>query len=164
RRVVWARGLAGPCGGVFAPPRPLWFGLWVSSPLSEQQIEVMDLVLTDLAAVQASVAKSLGGLLAALRAARRHGLPLHVRMPPPGHRDFGLSTVFAHCPRCKADVDRKNHWREVAAPARCPVCRYEGPMVPRSVTEDADEPAREQGAAVTDEELRPVQRAYLKRA
>jgi hypothetical protein len=95
RSTLLTSGLRKSFGEVFLETRPLWYGLWVTSPLTAAQLEMMPRVLMP----------AMGdGVLQFQRAcglALEHGLRLHVRMSPPGHVDFGFHTTFPHCPRCK---------------------------------------------------------------
>jgi hypothetical protein len=95
RSTLVTSGLRTTFGEVFLETRPLWYGLWVTSPLTVRQMEMMRMVLSP------RMGKGVKGFWQACALALEHGLRLHVRMPPPGHVDFGFHTVFPHCPRCK---------------------------------------------------------------
>ena len=63
--------------------------------------------------------------LKALEAAVRWELPVHVSLAPLGHTDFGMYTVFPHCPRCKANAP-VGRWKEsyTKEPHECRVCGH----------------------------------------
>jgi hypothetical protein len=95
RSALLTSGLRRSFANVFLETRPLWYGLWVSSPLSPAQLEMMGKVLTP------AMGEGVVQFLSACDVAVEHGIRLHVRMSPPGHVDFGFHTTFPHCPRCK---------------------------------------------------------------
>ena len=95
RSTLLTSGLRKTFGEVFLETRPLWYGLWVTSPVTERQMELMGKVLSP------AMGKGVVQFQRACELALEHGLRLHVRMPPPGHVDLGFHTVFPHCPRCK---------------------------------------------------------------
>jgi hypothetical protein len=96
----------------FTETTPIWYGLWTKSPLSKGAMQVLRRivwVLLDDNAVAARASTSRRTDAADLRAfaratelAEAHGLPLSVCVAPPGHTDFGIYTIFPHCPLCKA--------------------------------------------------------------
>jgi hypothetical protein len=110
---------------VFPRTRPIWYGLWISSPLQEPQVELLRELLQG--AFSRGQAQNIGGhhFLNALQAAKEHHLPLHVSMAPPGHVDFGWYTVFPHCPRCKAEAPLER-WQSSypKEPHTCRVCSH----------------------------------------
>ena len=69
--------------------------------------------------------KDVRHFLNALEAAVRWELPVHVSLAPLGHTDFGLYTVFPHCPRCKANAP-VGRWQESypTKPHECRVCGH----------------------------------------
>jgi hypothetical protein len=53
----------------------------------------------------------------------RRNLNLHVKLGSPGHTDFGLLTIFPHCPFCKAGADVDRWQRKYPAELQtCEVC------------------------------------------
>ncbi len=104
---------------------PLWYGLWIDSPLNREQCEILHIVLSDLAATGPRHRKNLKGFIEALAVAKDTGEPLNVEMMPPGHVDMGWITTFVHCPRCKAEGPLER-WKEnyPTDPIRCPVCGH----------------------------------------
>ena len=120
--VIHNRDLEQTVFAVFPQTTPLWYGLWINSPLQKTQIELLhELLGHAFAEMQQSQDKN--WFLLALKAAAKWNLPLHVSLLPPGHVDFGWHTVFPHCPRCKAEtsIDR---WQESYPkdPYVCNVC------------------------------------------
>ncbi|HEU5118490.1 MAG TPA: hypothetical protein VFT74_17910, partial [Isosphaeraceae bacterium] len=63
--------------------------------------------------------------LRSLEAAIRWELPVHVSLAPLGHTDFGWTTIFPHCPRCKATAP-VGRWKETypTDPHECRVCGH----------------------------------------
>jgi len=130
---------------------PLWFGLWMDSPLDRKQcrclLELLSKALPQLwekpeddpageplfgdvsfAFSDFNPAATYGReydlFFRALGAVLQHDLKLHVHVPPPGHTDMGFYTVFAHCPRCKAAADVPR-WEEVkSCNYECTVCGH----------------------------------------
>jgi hypothetical protein len=49
-------------------------------------------------------------LISAIELAQQRTLPLHVRLLPLGHTDFGVYTIFPHCPFCQAAA-RVGRWQ-----------------------------------------------------
>jgi len=91
-------GLADEFAAAFPRTDPLWYGLWISDPLSPAQLRLLPRLLP------ASITAGGTGLRQFRRAcelAAEHGIEMRVHMPPPGHVDFGFETTFPHCPRCK---------------------------------------------------------------
>src|SRR5262245_30186182 len=82
---------------------PLWYGLWVDSPLTADQCRLLHTVFSDVVATVPRYAKHMEQFLAALQEAAETKLPLAVELSPPGHVDLGWITTFVHCPRCKAE-------------------------------------------------------------
>jgi hypothetical protein len=63
-------------------------------------------------------------VLTAIDIAESQSLNLHVRLLPLGHTDFGIYTVFPHCPFCKAPAQVARWQREY--PIEHHVCRVCG--------------------------------------
>jgi hypothetical protein len=95
RSALLTSGLRSAFAEVFLVTRPLWYGLWVNSPLSRAQLEMMRKVLTP------AMGKGVAQFHRACALALEQGFRLHVRMSAPGHMDMGFYTTFPHCPRCK---------------------------------------------------------------
>jgi hypothetical protein len=110
----------------FAVTKPLWYGLWIESPLKRPQAALL-LDLFDAAFGNDSARdKQVFHFCNALKAAVDWDLPLHVAMAPPGHTDMGWYTVFPHCPRCKASAPFKR-WQNTypTTPYKCQVCGHD---------------------------------------
>jgi hypothetical protein len=109
----------------FPVTTPLWYGLWISSPLRRVQVEIL-LELLEAARDQDGPKDSdVGHFLGAMKAALQWELPVHVALAPLGHIDLGWYTIFPHCPRCKANAP-VGRWRESYAdtPHTCEVCGH----------------------------------------
>jgi hypothetical protein len=117
----------------FTEATPIWYGLWTKSPLSKGAMQVLRRIVwalldDDAVAARASTSRStdaadLRAFARAMNLADAYGLPLSVCMSPPGHTDFGIYTVFPHCPLCKAEADVER-WKGKAPTAlrACNVC------------------------------------------
>ena len=117
-------GLEERIRAAFHMTAPLWYGLWISDPLTATQCSLLHDLLTEavrIAQASASTSKTSRGLAESAKTSE----PLHVELTPPGHVDFGWVTTFVHCPRCKAEgpVER---WQETypEEPLDCPVCGF----------------------------------------
>jgi hypothetical protein len=122
---------------LFPQTSPMWFGLWIESPLTPAQCSVLRTLLTapsvrdyirslrpgvDVGATS-DLQRDVDTFVAALRLSCEQGLPIHVLLPPPGHTDFGIYTTFPHCQRCKAE-SHLSRWRRQYPDrqVRCRVC------------------------------------------
>jgi hypothetical protein len=139
----------------FLATRSLWYGLWARSPLNDECCRLLGLVLSDLirqnlalsepfeaATDPKHVEAALGLFIAATKIARERHVSLHVSMAPPGHTDFGVYTIFPHCPRCKAEANLKRwEYRPPAEPYTCKVCgQVFSPAATASSEDDRDHP------------------------
>ncbi len=109
----------------FCLTQPFWYGLWIESPLSREQCEILHTVLTTLVESSPWYARDASDFLSALKAGTEGGA-VHVQMSKPGHSDFGCFTTFVHCPRCTAKGPFED-WQEEypTEPIDCPVCGFE---------------------------------------
>ena len=98
RSAIARHRLEAAYAGAFPKTSPLWYGLWIASPLSHAQLAILGTVLPEL---PEGNLPHMAQLRHACELAIRHQIPLHARLAPPGHTDFGFNTTFAHCPRCK---------------------------------------------------------------
>lgn len=107
----------------FQPTDPFWYGLWVDSPLSRRQCELLHVLFADVMDAVPRYQKRLEEFVDALQTACRTGEALNVSLAPPGHVDMAWITTFAHCPRCKAE-GRLPRWQSSysTAPIQCRVC------------------------------------------
>lgn len=104
---------------------PLWYGLWIDSPLTRQQCQALQVLFADLIATTPRYAKYAEEFLVALQAACQSDEVLTVALGTPGHVDLGWITTFAHCPRCKAEAPLKR-WQDSypVEPIECPICGH----------------------------------------
>ncbi|HEV3345136.1 MAG TPA: hypothetical protein VG125_32465 [Pirellulales bacterium] len=133
----------------FPPTTPMWFGFWMTSPLSPEQYNSLQNLLNVRPLETHDDNEDLAHFLMALDAAIRWQLPLHVDMEPPVMAVLDGVVVLAHCPRCKAEA-RPGRCRRAPLEHkyRCEVCgHYFTPRerkrldVERSVQEDRLETA-----------------------
>ena len=105
----------------FPATTPLWYGLWAVSPVPVESLPLLRLLLSEMLEEDRRDADPQGrshesqfrefeDFLTAIDVAEARKLPLHVELLPPGHTDFGVYTIFPHCPFCKADA-RTPRWR-----------------------------------------------------
>ncbi len=110
---------------LFLHTNPLWFGLWVNSPLTVDQCNILSEFLPRLT-VSVDYKKCLNRFLTALKSANSNNLNLHVSLAPPGHADIGWRTIWWHCPRCKAGlVPSKAEQSNDDQYVICQVCSFE---------------------------------------
>ncbi|MGE0490993.1 MAG: hypothetical protein AB7S38_17430 [Vulcanimicrobiota bacterium] len=88
-------GLEAPFRAAFPETKPVYYGLWLQSPLTDDQRGLLSQLFETLD----------GEEFAHFRLALRSSLPLQVELAPYGHSDLGYLTTFGHCPRCKATPD-----------------------------------------------------------
>jgi hypothetical protein len=103
--------------------KPRWYGLWLDSPLSAEQLMVCFLVLTNAPIADERCRAAMRELQTALNAAFNAGYRLHVQLYPGGHVAGGWWLLHPHCPRCMAQ------WRK-AAGRQCECCGYVGHPAP----------------------------------
>lgn len=125
---------------VFLPTTPIWYGLWIRSPLSSRAVQLLRAILRamhDENSVSQDEAQEIGirdhlyevsSFIHAMELAEERELPIHVSLAPPGHVDLGWHTIFPHCPICKAAA-RLPRWRRKPPMRRygCEVCGGEFP-------------------------------------
>jgi len=120
---IESAGASAEMANAFVKTLPRWYGLWINSPISPRSARLLHQVFV--AGGIASMARDAEAFLLGLQAAGAHGLPMHVRFHPPGHLDLGVRTVFAHCPRCKAEADLPRwHGTYPHEKGECRVCGY----------------------------------------
>jgi Zn ribbon nucleic-acid-binding protein len=118
-RIININNLEKEVDRCFPPAALHWFRFWMTSPLSPESAGVLHQIL---AAMKDEDSKwwaesgerdqpwqdsDLERFLEALRRVSDEGLKLHVYLSPSGHADCGWTTVFSHCPRCKAEAPVK---------------------------------------------------------
>ena len=80
---------------LFPSTEPRWYGLWIDSPLSTPQRDVL------LKLFETSRDEEFAHFHRALSSQ----FPLHVSLCPPSDAGLGWSTTFGHCDNCKAIPD-----------------------------------------------------------
>jgi hypothetical protein len=118
-------GLEQRMRAAFQITAPLWYGLWICDPLTDEQCSLLHDVLAEAARLVPSYHKQVEPFLRALAESAHTGEPLHVELTPPGHVDLGWVTTFVHCPRCKAEgpVER---WQQTYSDdlIECRICGH----------------------------------------
>jgi hypothetical protein len=134
-RLIDRLGLAPKLDLIFPQTRLHWFRFWMHSPIPEKGVEVLHQLLEAMHEEDEREFQSSGRadprgqhadltmFLKALERSKAGQIPLYVSLTPPGHTDFGLYTIFSHCPQCKADAPvgrwkRKYRDEEIA----CEIC------------------------------------------
>jgi formylglycine-generating enzyme required for sulfatase activity len=123
--IIEQRNLEQRLRAAFPVTTPLWYGFWIKSPLRRVQAEFLHELLDAACDHDDPQDKDVRHFLHALEAAVRWELPVHVSLAPLGHTDFGMYTVFPHCPRCKANAP-VGRWKESypTEPHQCRVCGH----------------------------------------
>jgi formylglycine-generating enzyme required for sulfatase activity len=123
--VIEQRNLGDRLRAAFPVTTPLWYGFWINTPLRRVQAEFLQELLDAACDHDDPQDKDVRHFLKALEAAIRWELPVHVSLAPLGHTDFGMYTVFPHCPRCKANAP-VGRWQEsyTEEPHECRVCGH----------------------------------------
>lgn len=122
--IIERRNLEQRLRAAFPVTTPLWYGFWINSPLRRVQAEFLHDLLDAACDHDDLQDKDMRHFLKALEAAVRWELPVHVSLAPLGHTDFGMYTVFPHCPRCKANAPG-GRWKE-SYPTEAHPCRVCG--------------------------------------
>jgi hypothetical protein len=151
-------GLADEFSAAFLRTNPLWYGLWVSDPLSTAQLRLLPRILQRVAVGSAELKQ----FLRACGLALEYGLELHVRMSPPGHVDFGFYSVFPHCPRCKRGTGEQ--WTKASTQMiTCQTCGMQ--FIPAENTSSEREvfERTELKARLSPEEYAAVHNVWLER-
>lgn len=104
-------GLATKFFELFQETNPIWYGLWIESPLRAVHASILWPVLQQAFANENEKRTGMGHFLRALEITIKLDMPLHVELAPLGHTDLGWYTIFPHCPRCKATA-RVGRWKE----------------------------------------------------
>lgn len=116
QRIISRLGLASAVATAFPETTPLWYGLWAVSPVPRDSLEVLGILLAEMVDEDRSEMEDKGSinkdhleafsaLIAAIEVAKSKRLNLHVNLRPLGHTDFGIYTIFPHCPFCKAHAN-----------------------------------------------------------
>jgi len=115
----------------FQVTKPLWFALWMDSPLKGSRCSILAALLCDfLPIVEESIEECLSTteelndyyrLVTTLERCAESGEPFYVNIGANGHADLGWDTTFPRCPRCKAQVIDKYPPNERVP---CQVCGF----------------------------------------
>ncbi len=157
----------------FPATRPLWFGLWAVSPVPARALPVLRLLISEMLAedtrdmeaagkVDHDQLRQFSHLAGAIERAESSGLSLHVELLPLGHTDFGIYTIFPHCPFCKASA-RVGRWQR-KYPSQlytCEVCGTQFYLAETGRAERMDWDCRELRETLGDEEFRKFAGEYL---
>jgi hypothetical protein len=109
---------------IFPACSSLWHSFWMDSPLSLEQITFLLRLFALIADKKDCTATSLTEFIRGLREADERRQVVYVDLSPPGHVDMGWTTVFPHCPRCKAEAPLPRWQHSYSTePIICPVCR-----------------------------------------
>ncbi|HWB60540.1 MAG TPA: hypothetical protein VG733_13685 [Chthoniobacteraceae bacterium] len=165
QRLIVYRGVRREFSEVFAKTTPVWFGLWTASPLSAEAIRILRILFSALSegdGGKGEASHDFKNFLGALEIAEQRSIPLHVSLAPPGHTDFGIYTVFPHCPFCKAGADVER-WKG-AYPAElytCEVCGTRYSPVETATREKFDIGLRELREVMGQAEFEALAVEYL---
>jgi formylglycine-generating enzyme required for sulfatase activity len=123
--LIEQRNLEQRLRSAFPVTTPLWYGFWINSPLRRVQAEFLHELLDAACDHDDPRDFDVRHFLNALEISVRWELPVHVALAPLGHTDFGMYTVFPHCPRCKANAP-VGRWQESYSkePHDCRVCGH----------------------------------------
>ena len=105
----------------FPRTTPVWYGLWAKSPVPPESLGTLRAIISAMReedAREMEISKKADtrqlrdfSLFAkATELAEEGNMSLHVTLLPLGHTDFGIYTVFPHCPFCKASA-RIQRWQ-----------------------------------------------------
>lgn len=134
RGIISRLGLEKEVEECFPATRPLWYGLWAFSPVPAKSLPVLRTLLSEMLAedqhelavsgkVDRDQERQFTTLIAAIERAESSHLALHVELLPLGHTDFGVYTIFPHCPFCKAAARIERWQRKYPSELHtCPVC------------------------------------------
>ena len=103
-KIIEAKNLEDRMRNLFPVTTPLWYGLWIISPLQRTHCEFLHELLGEACDPEDPQDDDVVHFLNAIQQAAKWELPVHVSLAPLGHTDFGWYTVFPHCPRCKANA------------------------------------------------------------
>jgi hypothetical protein len=112
-RIINRLGLESAMANAFPATTPRWYGLWAVSPIPHASLGLLKTLLSEMLDEDREELESQNqrgqdqidefrATLSAIDIAITERLNLHVRLLPLGHTDFGIYTVFPHCPFCKA--------------------------------------------------------------
>ena len=107
----------------FTFTNPVWYGLWMDSPLNAAQCSVLYDLFSLFIIRYIELKYRIDAFLKVLQKVSSGQGRLKVWLGSPGHTDFGIHTTFAHCPRCKCIApvprwDASEYHDEIS----CPIC------------------------------------------
>lgn len=156
-RAAIESGLADKFSSAFLRTNPLWYGLWVSNPLSPAQLRLLPGILQHVA-----VGSELEQFRRACGLAVENGIELHVRMSPPGHVDFGCYTTFPRCPRCKRGTGER--WTQASGQlTTCRTCCMQFIPAENTSSERKNSDRTELKDRLLPEEYDAIHTAWLER-
>jgi hypothetical protein len=100
----------------------IWNRLWMDSPLTAQRLTALKNLFSDYLPQNELERDRLASFRVALATAEAEGAELEVLLTPPGHSDFGRTTIYPHCPRCKVAVSASVAPPEKASVVACELC------------------------------------------
>lgn len=133
-RIINRLGLEVAMEDAFPKTTPIWYGLWAVSPVPHASLGILRTLLSEMLKEDEAELmlqdqrgmdqlNEFNAMLSAIDIAQSQRLNLHVRLLPLGHTDFGIYTVFPHCPFCKATAKVARWQREYPiAHHVCHVC------------------------------------------
>ena len=134
RSIIERLGLAEEMNHAFPATTPIWYGLWAVSPVTKSALALLRILISEMykedklemevrGNIDQRYLTDFANFVKAAEIAEQRELRLHVRLLPLGHTDFGIYTIFPHCPFCKAPA-RTARWRRKYpnATQTCHVC------------------------------------------
>jgi hypothetical protein len=150
---------------VFLPTTPLWYGLWATSPLMPEQLELLPRVLPQRPPHGPDLDQDVLRFHRACALALRHGLTVRVILPPPGHTDLGWDTTFPHCPRCKKGTGERWEKQYSTRRSTCRDCGFD--FVPAETASSEQSPPYDDKDSlermVSPESYAALKREWLRR-
>ncbi len=134
RGIISRLGLESAVKDAFPDTTPLWYGLWAVSPVPQGSLDALGTLLSEMLTEDRAEMEAKGtvdrdhieefsAFLSAIEIASTKKLNLHVNLLPLGHTDFGVYTIFPHCPFCKATAKVERWQRKYpAGNCTCHVC------------------------------------------
>lgn len=134
RGIVSRLGLEQQLADSFPSTTPIWYGLWAVSPVPLRSLGLLRIIISamrDEDAREMAISRKMGAkqlrefalFAKATEMAEKGNIPLHVVLLPLGHTDFGIYTIFPHCPFCKAAAHIQRWQRKYPSTLyECHVC------------------------------------------
>ena len=115
----------------FLVTKPRWYGLWVNSPLTLDELDILRRIIPDASIRRRDVRQFQQACALALA----HDIRLHVKLPPPGLTHLGMHATLAHCPRCRKACPEAWDSTRPGRPHKCAACALEYPVTEPTWTE-----------------------------